>query len=86
MRPGHLIELGRMPYVEAWELQRSLAAAVSEGRIPDTVILLEHPPVVTLGRRTDEGELHIPEDADVEVVETDRGGKSTYHGPGQLVC
>jgi lipoyl(octanoyl) transferase len=86
VRPGHLIELGRMPYVEAWELQRSLAAAVSEGRIPDTVILLEHPPVVTLGRRTDEGELHIPEDADVEVVETDRGGKSTYHGPGQLVC
>ena len=86
MRPGHLIELGRMPYVEAWELQRSLAAAVSEGRIPDTVILLEHPPVVTLGRRTDEGELHIPEDAEVEVVETDRGGKSTYHGPGQLVC
>ncbi len=86
MRPGHLIELGRVPYLEAWELQRSLAAAVSEGRIPDTVILLEHPPVVTLGRRTDEGELHIPEDADVEVVETDRGGKSTYHGPGQLVC
>ena len=86
MRPGHLIELGRVPYLEAWELQRSLAAAVSKGRIPDTVILLEHPPVVTLGRRTDEGELHIPEDADVEVVETDRGGKSTYHGPGQLVC
>jgi lipoate-protein ligase B len=86
VRPGHLIELGRVPYLEAWELQRSLAAAVSEGRIPDTVILLEHPPVVTLGRRTDEGELHIPEDADVEVVETDRGGKSTYHGPGQLVC
>jgi lipoate-protein ligase B len=86
VRPGRLIELGRVPYLEAWELQRSLAAAVSEGRIPDTVILLEHPPVVTLGRRTDEGELHIPKDADVEVVETDRGGKSTYHGPGQLVC
>ena len=55
-------------------------------RSPDTVVLLEHPPVVTLGRRADEGELHIPEGADVEVVETDRGGKSTYHGPGQLVC
>ena len=61
--------------------------AVSQGAIPDTVVLLEHPPVVTLGRRTDEGEeLHVPDDADVEVVETDRGGKSTFHGPGQLVC
>ena len=86
MRPGHLIELGQTPYLEAWELQRSLAAAVVEGEIPDTVVLLEHPPVVTLGRRADESELHIPEDAEVEVVETDRGGKSTYHGPGQLVC
>jgi lipoyl(octanoyl) transferase len=86
MRPGHLIELDLVPYLEAWELQRSLAAAVAQGTIPDTVLLLEHPPVVTLGRRTDEGELHIPEGAEVEVVETDRGGKSTYHGPGQLVC
>jgi lipoyl(octanoyl) transferase len=86
MRPGYLLELGRMPYLEAWELQRSLAAAVGQGEIPDTVVLLEHPPVVTLGRRADESELHIPESAEVEVVETDRGGKSTYHGPGQLVC
>jgi lipoyl(octanoyl) transferase len=76
-----------VPYREAWDLQRSLAGAVSQGAIPDTVLFLEHPPVVTLGRRTDErAELHIPEDADVELVETDRGGKSTYHGPGQLVC
>jgi lipoyl(octanoyl) transferase len=50
------------------------------------VLLLEHPPTVTLGRRTDPGELHLPADVEVEVVETDRGGKSTYHGPGQLVC
>ena len=49
-------------------------------------MLLEHPPVVTLGRRTEPGELHIPHGAEVEIVETDRGGKSTYHGPGQLVC
>jgi lipoyl(octanoyl) transferase len=41
---------------------------------------------VTLGRRTEEGELHVPAGAEVEIVETDRGGKSTYHGPGQLVC
>ena len=85
-RPGQLLNLGATPYAEAWELQRSLAAAVLEGARPDTVVLLEHPPVVTLGRRTDEDELHVPDGADVEVVETDRGGKSTYHGPGQLVC
>ena len=76
-----------MPYREAWDLQRSLAGAVSQGAIPDTVVLLEHPPVITLGRRTDESaELHVPETAAIEIVETDRGGKSTYHGPGQLVC
>jgi lipoyl(octanoyl) transferase len=85
-RPGYVLNLDRVPYVEAWELQRSLAGAVSQGAIPDTVILLEHPPVITLGRRTEEGELHLPEGAEVEIVETDRGGKSTYHGPGQLVC
>ena len=83
---AYVMNLGRVPYGEAWELQRSLAAAVSQGAIPDTVLLLEHPPVITLGRRTEDGELHVPEGADVEIVETDRGGKSTYHGPGQLVC
>ncbi|MDP9231349.1 MAG: lipoyl(octanoyl) transferase LipB, partial [Actinomycetota bacterium] len=67
-------------------MQRALAGAVSQGTIPDTVLLLEHPPVITLGRRAEEGELHVPDGAEVEIVETDRGGKSTYHGPGQLVC
>ena len=86
-RPAHLLSLGETPYLEAWELQRSLAGAVSQGAIPDTILLLEHPNVVTLGRRTEEAnELHIPDGADVEIVETDRGGKSTFHGPGQLVC
>ena len=85
-RGAYLLNLGPTPYREAWELQRSLAAAVSQGAIPDTVILLEHPPVVTLGRRAGEEELHVPDGAEVEVVETDRGGKSTFHGPGQLVC
>ena len=81
------MQLGQVPYQEAWELQRSLAGAVSQGAIPDIVLLLEHPPVVTLGRRTDESaELHVPDGADVEIVETNRGGKSTFHGPGQLVC
>ena len=84
--PAHLLNLGVVPYRDAWELQRELAAEVVDGTRPDTILLLEHPPTVTTGRRTDESELHIPADADVEVVETDRGGKSTYHGPGQLVC
>jgi lipoyl(octanoyl) transferase len=86
MKGAYLLNLGVVPYREAWDLQRSLAGAVSQGAIPDTVILLEHPPVVTLGRRTGDEELHVPVGADVEIVETDRGGKSTYHGPGQLVC
>jgi lipoyl(octanoyl) transferase len=86
MRTGHVLNLGLVPYLEAWELQRVVAAEVADGSRPDTVLLLEHPPVITLGRRTEPGELHVPAGAEVEVVETDRGGKSTYHGPGQLVC
>jgi lipoyl(octanoyl) transferase len=86
MRGAYLINLGAVPYREAWALQQALAGAVSQGAVPDTVVLLEHPPVITLGRRAEQGELHVPEDAEVEIVETDRGGKSTYHGPGQLVC
>lgn len=86
-RGAYLLNLGPTPYLEAWDLQRALAAAVSQGAIPDTVVLLEHTPVITLGRRADQGaELHVPAGAEVEVVETDRGGKSTFHGPGQLVC
>jgi lipoyl(octanoyl) transferase len=83
---GHVLNLGETPYLEAWGLQRSIAAEVKEGARPDTVIFLEHPPVVTIGRRTEDDELHVPAGAEVEVVETDRGGKSTFHGPGQLVC
>jgi lipoyl(octanoyl) transferase len=80
------MQLGHVPYGEAWDLQRALAGAVSQGAIPDTVLFLEHPPVVTLGRRTDDTELHVPDGAAVDVVETNRGGRSTFHGPGQLVC
>jgi lipoyl(octanoyl) transferase len=82
---AYLLDLGTTPYLEGWELQRALATAVQEGG-PDTVVMLEHPPVITTGRRTDESEVHVPEGSEVEVVETDRGGKSTYHAPGQLVC
>src|SRR5438876_11806773 len=84
---AYLLDLGLVPYGEAFGLQRSRAGAVSQGAIPETVVFLEHPPVVTVGRRTEIGvELHVPESADVEIAETDRGGKSTFHGPGQLVC
>ena len=85
-RGAYVLDLGLVPYQEAWDLQRSLAGAVSQGAIPDTVLFLEHPPVVTLGRRAEDDELHVPDGAEVEIVETNRGGKSTYHGPGQLVC
>jgi lipoate-protein ligase B len=85
-RGAYIMNLGTVAYEEAWDLQRSVAAAVSQGAVPDTVLLLEHPPTVTLGRRTEDGEVHIPEGAEVALVETDRGGRSTYHGPGQLVC
>jgi lipoyl(octanoyl) transferase len=85
-RGAYLMNLGVVDYREAWELQRSLAAAVTRGAIPDTIVMLEHPPTVTFGRRTEPDELHVPDGVEVEIVETDRGGRSTFHGPGQLVC
>ena len=83
---ANLLNLGTVEYTEALALQRSIAEGVGSGELPDTVLLLEHPPTITLGRRTEPGEVHVPEGADVAVVEVDRGGKSTYHAPGQLVC
>lgn len=83
---AYLLNLPETPYADAWDLQRSLAAAVSQGAIPDVVVLLEHPPTVTAGRRTADDELHLPAGSDVTVIETNRGGRSTYHAPGQLVC
>jgi lipoyl(octanoyl) transferase len=83
---AYLMHLGLVPYADAFALQRSLAAAVSQRAIPETVVFLEHPPVVTTGRRTDETEIHLPDGIEVDIAETDRGGKSTFHAPGQLVC
>jgi lipoyl(octanoyl) transferase len=83
---AYLLHIGVVPYDTAYALQRSLAGAVSQGAIPDTVLFLEHPPVITMGRRTGREEIHLPDGVDVDIVETDRGGKSTFHGPGQLVC
>ena len=85
MKNARLIELGLVDYREALELQRRVAVEVQDGA-PDTVLFLEHPPTVTLGRRAEATEVHLPDGAEVDVVEVDRGGKSTYHAPGQLVC
>jgi lipoyl(octanoyl) transferase len=79
--PVEVRHLGRLDYVEAWQLQRELADARVAGG-PDTLLLLEHPPVYTAGKRTEAAER--PFDG-TPVVDTDRGGKITWHGPGQLV-
>jgi len=76
-------------YLEAWELQRRLAAARAGGRIPDTLILLQHPPTYTMGRSGKLEHLLVDEAEraarGVSLYEVDRGGDITYHGPGQLV-
>jgi lipoyl(octanoyl) transferase len=69
-------------YEHGWELQRKIHAQVVAGDIPDTVILLEHTPVYTAGKRTEDGER--PQDG-TPVIDVDRGGKITWHGPGQLI-
>src|SRR4051794_29965683 len=83
------VALGVVEHGEAYELQRRVRAARRVGAIPDTVLLLEHPPVYTRGRRTEPGELPMGEDwyraQGIDVADVDRGGKVTYHGPGQLV-
>ncbi len=80
--PVCFVELGQIDYLDAWDRQRELAAARAEGRAPDTVLLLTHPPVYTAGRRTQPEDR--PEDG-TPVVDVDRGGRITWHGPGQLV-
>jgi lipoyl(octanoyl) transferase len=81
--------LGRVEYREASALQERLRTARLKDDIPDVVLLLEHPAVYTLGRRSGEADLPMGEDwylsQGIDVVRTNRGGKLTYHGPGQLV-
>ena len=81
--------LGTLDYREALELQERLRAARQAGVLPDVLLTLEHWPVYTRGRRSAQGELPMGEDwylrQGIEIVDTDRGGKVTYHGPGQLV-
>jgi lipoyl(octanoyl) transferase len=91
MTPRLLVaRLGRVPYAEALELQRAVARARIAGRVADDVLLLvEHPPVFTLGRSTKAASLPLDADAlrarGAEVFEIERGGDVTFHGPGQLV-
>lgn len=86
--PIHVRDLGLLAYEQAHALQREINQAVIDGQAPPTVLLLEHPPVITLTRRArphllaDEATLHR---LGVQACETDRGGDITYHGPGQLV-
>ncbi len=91
MKPLEVRRLGRVPYAEALALQRELVEERRAGRVPDLLLLVEHPPVLTLGVRGDGGRGHILASADqltglgIEVFETGRGGDVTYHGPGQIV-
>ena len=81
--------LGQIDYRAATELQEQLRERVLEGDMPEVLLLLEHPPTYTLGRRSEPGDLPLGEEwcraQGIEVVRTSRGGRLTYHGPGQLV-
>jgi lipoate-protein ligase B len=83
-------QLGTIPYLEAFELQRELHARRVAGDVPDLLLVLEHPPVYTKGRRSAPADLPMGESwyraQGIDVCETDRGGRVTYHGPGQLVA
>jgi lipoyl(octanoyl) transferase len=83
------VSLGLVEYREAWALQQRVRAARQADAIPETLLLLEHPPVYTRGRRSQPGELALGEDwyraQGIDIVDVDRGGLLTYHGPGQLV-
>jgi lipoate-protein ligase B len=83
------VDLGLVPYQQAWDLQCRIHQEVANGERPDTLLLLEHPHVYTLGRRGQDSDILIDEarlaEIGAEVHHIDRGGEVTYHGPGQLV-
>ena len=85
-----IVRLGTVPYREAWDLQVEIADRVRRGLTPDTLLLLEHPHTYTRGRLSPDTHLLLDQSAvasrGAEIVETDRGGLITYHGPGQLVA
>jgi lipoyl(octanoyl) transferase len=86
----HTEWLGRIGYRAAWDRQHALVAARAAGTVPDTLLLLEHDPVLTLGRHADPAHVLAPPDLlaarGIEVLHVERGGEVTYHGPGQLVA
>jgi lipoyl(octanoyl) transferase len=86
---ARLLDLGLRPYREVWALQRRIHEAVRRGREPDTWIVVEHPPVITLGRQAKRENVLLSDEAlhglGVEIVAIERGGDVTYHGPGQVV-
>jgi len=86
---ARLLDLGVRPYREVWDLQHRLHDAVRDGREPDTWIVVEHPPVITLGRQAKRENVFSSDDElagrGIDVVQIERGGDVTYHGPGQLV-
>ena len=82
-RPARVLDLGRREYGQVWQLQRELVAARQRDEIPDTLVLVEHPDVITLGRGTHKENILRPDD--MPVFEIERGGDVTYHGPGQIV-
>ncbi|MBC7645231.1 MAG: lipoyl(octanoyl) transferase LipB [Thermoleophilia bacterium] len=84
--PAWVCDLGRAEYVSTARLQRSLRAAREAGALPDTLLLVEHEAVITTGSRTEPHEVAYALTTDVPVVPTDRGGKATWHGPGQIVA
>jgi lipoate-protein ligase B len=81
--PARVLDLGLRDFGAVWEMQRELVAARQRDEIPDTLVLVEHPDVITLGRGTRRENLLRPDD--MPVFEIERGGDVTYHGPGQLV-
>jgi lipoyl(octanoyl) transferase len=89
LRELWVCHLGIVPYREALAMQEAISARRQVDELPDTLLLLEHPPVYTRGRRSQPQELALGESfyaaRGIEVVPTDRGGRVTYHGPGQLV-
>lgn len=83
--PWQVLDLGVASYRDVWAKQLALVEARQTGQVPDTLIVVEHPHVFTLGRRRD-SQQNVLAPGDVEVIEIERGGDVTYHGPGQLVA